>query len=75
MSTRKNLPANIERRREDAKARQAEYNSLTIAQKLARLDAGGFVAKKQRAKLQLLAEKGTTNEGADKKAPRKGRNS
>ena len=38
-------------RREEAEIRQAEYNKLTPSQKLARLDAGGFVARRQRARI------------------------
>lgn len=39
-------------RKLEAETRQAEYNKLTPQQKLDLLDAGGFAAKKQRAKLQ-----------------------
>lgn len=38
-------------RREQAEQRNAEYAKLTVEQKLAKLDAGGFTATKQRAKL------------------------
>ena len=44
-------------RQADALARQADYNALTTAQKLADLDRGGFAAKKQRAKLTAPAKK------------------
>jgi hypothetical protein len=43
-------------RRQEAKIRQAEYDKLSPAEKLARLDAGEHDAKKQRAKLAQLAE-------------------
>ena len=38
-------------RRKAAEERQAAYDKLTIEQKIKRLDDGGFVAAKQRAKL------------------------
>jgi len=41
-------------RKLEAETRQAEYNKLTPQEKLARLDAGGFTASKQRAKLAAL---------------------
>jgi hypothetical protein len=46
-------------RRKLAEERQGAYNKLTIEQKLKKLDAGNFVAKKQRAKLlaQLQSRK------------------
>lgn len=44
--------AMLQAKRDEAKTRQAEYNKLTTAEKIAKLDAGGFVAKKQRAKLK-----------------------
>lgn len=40
-----------EQARKQAQERQAAYDALTVEQKLAKLDAGGFVATKQRAKL------------------------
>jgi hypothetical protein len=45
--------------REQAKERQKAYDALTIEQKLAKLDKGGFTATKQRAKLDSQA-KGAT---------------
>jgi len=44
------------RRREEAQIRQSEYNKLTPEQKLAKLDAGGFRAERQRAKLTQQIE-------------------
>jgi hypothetical protein len=44
-----------ERKREEAEARQAAYDSLTVQQKIARLDkkfGNGQGASKERAKLQ-----------------------
>lgn len=41
------------RKRAEAKVRKDIYDSLSTEQKLAKLDAGGFVAAKQRAKLAL----------------------
>ena len=38
--------------RKNAIARQTEYNKLTTEQKVAKLDAGGFRALKQRAKIE-----------------------
>jgi hypothetical protein len=38
-------------RRKAAEERQAKYNKLTTAEKLLRLDAGGFTATKERTKL------------------------
>ena len=40
-------------KRERAEKRQLEYSKLTLAQKLAKLDAGGYAAKKQRARLSV----------------------
>ena len=42
-------------KRKEAEARQAKYDSLTIAEKFATLIEGG--SKKQRAKLEKQAEK------------------
>lgn len=39
-------------RAEEAAVRKAAYDALTTEQKLARLDAGGFKATKERLKLQ-----------------------
>jgi hypothetical protein len=47
------LQAAKEKRRKDAEARQAAYNLLTFEQKLAKLDAGGHKATKQRYKLLM----------------------
>jgi hypothetical protein len=57
-SRKKGIPAQIKAaRRAEAEARNADYAKLTPAQKLAKLDAGGFAATKQRAKLaQQLTE-------------------
>lgn len=41
----------------EAKERQEYYDGLSPAAKLAKLDEGKFVAKKQRAKLAALVEK------------------
>ncbi len=49
-------------KREDAEARQAEYDKLTIQEKIARLDkklGKGLGAKKERAKLNKLIKKDT----------------
>ena len=43
--------------REEGKARQEAYNKLTIAEKIAKLDAGGFTAKRQRAKFEAEMNK------------------
>lgn len=43
------------RKRKEAEARQAEYDSLTVAEKFARLIENG--SKKQRAKLEKLKNK------------------
>jgi hypothetical protein len=40
-------------KRAEAIVRQAEYDSLTVEQKISRLDRGGYRALKQRAKLSL----------------------
>lgn len=53
-SNKKGVPEQLKAaRRTEAEARNAEYAKLTPAQKLAKLDAGGFAATKQRAKLVL----------------------
>jgi len=41
-----------EQKREEAHARQVEYESLTLADRLARLDKYGYRAKKERAKIK-----------------------
>lgn len=46
-----------EERRLQAETRNAEFAKLTPEQKLAKLDAGGFAAKKQRAKIQASLTK------------------
>ena len=59
-SRRKGVPAAWKAQRQaEAKVRQEAYDKLTPQQKLAKLDAGGFAASKQRAKLaaQIAAEK------------------
>jgi hypothetical protein len=38
----------------EAKIRQDIYNMLTTTQKIAKLDKGGYAAKKQRAKLATI---------------------
>lgn len=45
-----------EQKRREGETRNAEYRKLSTREKIKRLDAGGYVAKKQRAKLvkQLL---------------------
>jgi hypothetical protein len=40
-----------EEKRAAAEKRQVEYDKLTIAEKLAKLDMGSFTATKQRARL------------------------
>lgn len=42
-----------EKLRTEAEARQAKYKLLTVEQKIAKLDAGGFTASKQRYKFIL----------------------
>ena len=39
-----------EEKRKEAELRQKEYDSLTEAQKLNRLNEGGYIAKKERKK-------------------------
>jgi hypothetical protein len=57
-SRRKGIPAQLkDAKRTEATARQTAYDKLTIDEKIARLDAGGFIATKQRAK--LVAKKGS----------------
>lgn len=64
MATRANF--NREQRQADAKTRQTAYKTLTVAQKLAKLDSGGFTATKQRAKLAAIQE--VSNESQSKEA-------
>jgi len=45
------------KRREEALARQVQYESMTVQDRLARLDKCGFSAVKERAKLEKLLEK------------------
>lgn len=53
-ANRKGVPAKKrEQRRKDAETRQAAYNKLTIDEKIAKLDAGGFTANKQRHKFLM----------------------
>jgi hypothetical protein len=44
----------MEQKRTDAHARQVEYESLTLADRLARLDKYGFAARKERIKIEQL---------------------
>jgi len=64
-------------RRKDAEARQVEYEKLTTQQKLEKLDAGGFTATKQRARLGRELDKpitiGQEPEPVLKTAPKKSR--
>lgn len=50
--------AKKEQRRKEALERQAAYDDLTPTEKLAKLDKGGFRAKKQRARLEKEIEVG-----------------
>lgn len=50
------LAAHKQTLRADALGRQAAYDALTVDQKIAALEANGFTATKQRAK--LIAQKG-----------------
>ncbi len=43
-----------DQRREEGKVRQAAYSLLTVQEKLAKLDAGGFAATRQRAKFAAM---------------------
>ena len=43
-------------RRSDAVARQAEHDKLSVKEKLAKLDAAGHAAVKERARLAKLAK-------------------
>ncbi len=56
-----------ERRRKEGQARQAEYNKLTIQQKLDRLPVGE--AKKQRARLEAALEAQKNKKPANDKKP------
>lgn len=47
---------NIDRKRLEAQERQAEYNTLTTAQKIMKLDVGKHKASKQRVKLAAQYE-------------------
>lgn len=61
-SKRRGIPAQEhDKRRLEAYERQDAYDKLTVAQKIAKLDAGGFTATKQRAKLQAALKKGDKN--------------
>lgn len=52
-SRKKGIPAQkLEQRQVEARERQDSYSKLTVAQKVARLDAGNFTASKQRSKLE-----------------------
>lgn len=42
-----------EQRRQEAAERQARYDALSTAQKLARLDDGGYQAERERARLSV----------------------
>ena len=60
------LHAKRNRKRKDAEARQAKYDSLTIAEKFATLIDGG--SKKQRAKLEKQQAKQTVKQAPAVKA-------
>lgn len=49
-------------KRDAAKLRQAAYDKLTIDQKFAKLNLGGFEARKQRAKLMVREDERLKNE-------------
>ncbi len=57
------------RKRREAEARQAKYDSLTIAEKFTTLIEGG--SKKQRNKLEKLIEKEAAKPVKPAKAPKK----
>ena len=42
----------IEQMRQEARKRQIQYESMTVQERIAKLDKGGFAAKKERARLQ-----------------------
>lgn len=46
----------LDRKRVEAKLRQDEYDKLTVTQKIAKLDAGGYNATKQRTKLMSVSK-------------------
>jgi len=51
---RSNFEGRKDKRRNEALERQAKYESMTIDERIARLDKLGLVAKKERAKLEKL---------------------
>jgi len=51
---RSNFEGRKNKRIDEATARQAKYESMTIDDRIARLDKLGLVAKKERAKLEKL---------------------
>lgn len=50
--------ADLDRKRKEALERQAERAKRSPAQQLAKLDAGGYTAEKERTKLARLLMKG-----------------
>lgn len=54
-------------KQQEAEQRQSEHNTLTPEQKLAKLDAGGYSAKKERAKLQAQIDKPTSRKAKRRK--------
>jgi len=61
--------AKRDRKRREAQARQAQYDSLTIAEKMATLIKDG--SKKQRNKLEKLMEKEAAKPAKTPKTPKK----
>ena len=51
---RSNFEGRKNKRREEVIVRQVKYESMTIDERISRLDKLGLVAKKERAKLEKL---------------------
>ena len=49
-------------KRLEAEDRQMDYNSLTLKQRLAKLDRGGFKAVKERARIEALMKSGKVDD-------------
>jgi hypothetical protein len=63
----------MKQKQNEAKARQEAHNKLSVRQQLDKLDAGGFTAKRERSRLNVILStmEQVKAEGAAKKVPSK----
>lgn len=62
----------IKQKQKEATARQENYNNLSLTDRLKKLDKGGFVAKRERAKItSLMAEAQKSSAKSERKLEKK----